>query len=83
MQTGCRLIGNGQAPVHQYWEKLLELIQRQEIDPQAMVTHRVRLEDMEKVYAMFNKKQSGIQKVFVQTKFSGAPALGTPSLTEL
>lgn len=83
MQAGCRLIGNGQAPVHQYWEKLLELIQQNKIDPLPMLSHRVRLEDMEKVYGMFNKRQNGIQKVFVQTKFSTAPAPGTPALTEL
>ena len=44
MQTGIRLIGNGQAPVHRYWHHLLELIRRQETDPLDMVAHRVCLE---------------------------------------
>lgn len=83
MQTGIRLIGNGQAPVQRYWEKLLGLLRRQQIDPLPMVTHRFQLEDMEEVYALFNTRQQGIQKVFVQTKFSPAPAVGTPALTEL
>lgn len=83
MQTGIRLIGNGQAPVHRYWEKLLELVRRQEIDPLSMVTHRAKLEDIEKVYSIFNKRQHGIQKLFIETKFSSAPAAGTPGLTEL
>ena len=83
MQTGIRLIGNGQAPVQRYWERILGLIRTQQVDPLAMVTHRFRLEDMEKVYSLFDKRQDGIQKVFVQTKYSSAPAAGTPTLTEL
>ena len=33
MERGVRLIGNGQAPVHLYWEELLKKIQSGEIDP--------------------------------------------------
>lgn len=83
MQTGIRLIGNGQAPVHKYWEHLLDLVRRKEIDPLKMVTHRVKLEDIEKLYSQFEKRENGIQKVFIQTKFSFAPYPGTPELTEL
>ena len=83
MQTGIRLIGNGQAPVHKYWEHLLDLVRRKEIDPLKMVTHRVKLEDIEKLYSQFEKREHGIQKVFIQTKFSSAPYPGTPELTEL
>ena len=83
MQTGIRLIGNGQAPVHKYWEHLLDLVRRKEIDPLKMVTHRVKLEDIEKLYSQFEKREHGIQKVFIQTKFSSAPYPETPELTEL
>ena len=83
MQTGIRLIGNGQAPVHKYWEHLLDLVRRKEIDPLKMVIHRVKLEDIEKLYSQFEKRENGIQKVFIQTKFSSAPYPGTPELTEL
>jgi threonine dehydrogenase-like Zn-dependent dehydrogenase len=83
MQTGIRFIGNGQAPVQRYWEHLLELIQRKEINPLDMVTHRVRLEDMPELYAAFERRDKGMQKVFVQTKFSAPPAEGSPQLTEL
>lgn len=48
-----------------------------------MVTHRVQLEDIEKLYAQFEKRENGIQKVFMQTKFSSAPYPGAPALTEL
>lgn len=83
MQTGIRFIGNGQAPVQKYWEHLLELIQRQEINPLDMVTHRVSLENMPELYAAFERRDKGMQKVYVQTRFSSPPAEGSPQLTEL
>ncbi|RAH73716.1 zinc-dependent alcohol dehydrogenase [Aspergillus aculeatinus CBS 121060] len=83
MQTGIRLIGNGQAPVHRYWKHLLELIRKGEINPLDMVTHRVRLEDMSRLYELFNSREGGIQKVFVATKHSFPPAEGAPALVDL
>ncbi|KAL1974764.1 hypothetical protein VTN31DRAFT_4968 [Thermomyces dupontii] len=83
MQTGIRLIGNGQAPVQKYWDHLLKLIQEDKIKPLDMVSHRFRLEDMEKVYDLFNKRADGIQKVFVQTRHSPLPSKDGPALTEL
>lgn len=83
MQTGIRFIGNGQAPVQKYWEHLLELIRRQEINPLDMVTHRVSLENMPELYAAFERRDKGMQKVYVQTRFSSPPAEGSPQLTEL
>jgi len=81
MERGIRLIGNGQAPVHMYWEKLLGMIQSGEIDPLKMVSHRVDVSELDTVYYKFEAKEDGMQKVFVQTKFSAPPASGTPSLT--
>jgi threonine dehydrogenase-like Zn-dependent dehydrogenase len=80
METGVRFIGNGQAPVHKYWKQLMELIQNGQLNPLDMVTHRVRLEDMEKVYAAFDKRE-GMQKIFVQTRHSAPPSNGAPQLT--
>jgi len=80
MERGIRLIGNGQAPVHKYWEQLLKMIQSGEIDPLKMVSHRVDVEDLEQVYALFDAKKDGMQKTFVQTKFSAPPAPGSPAL---
>lgn len=45
-----------------------------------MVSHRARLEDMDKVYKMFEDRKDGIQKVFVETKFSFPRAEGSPEL---
>ncbi|OQD74970.1 hypothetical protein PENDEC_c009G00004 [Penicillium decumbens] len=80
MQTGIHLCGNGQAPVQKYWDDLLRYIQEGKIHPEDMLSHRFKLEDMETVYDMFNKRE-GLQKVFIQTKFSPPPAAGTPALT--
>ncbi|OCL08823.1 GroES-like protein [Glonium stellatum] len=81
MERGIRLIGNGQAPVHLYWEELLKLVQKGDIDPLKMVSHRVKLEELDKVYYKFENKEDGMQKVFVETKFSSPPAAGSPELT--
>jgi len=81
MNRGIRFIGNGQAPVHKYWHDLLKMIQEGKIDPLKMVSHRVRMEDLDKVYYKFDKKEDGMQKVFVETKFSAPPCEGSPALT--
>ena len=80
MERGIRLIGNGQAPVHKYWEQLLKMIQSGEIDPLKMVSHRVVIDDLAAVYDKFERKEDGMQKVFVQTKFSDPPCAGSPAL---
>ncbi|KAK8153888.1 chaperonin 10-like protein [Phyllosticta citrichinensis] len=80
MERGIRLIGNGQAPVHLYWERLLAMIQEGKIEPLKMVTHRVDLADIDKVYALFDAQDDGMQKVFVQTRFSAPPCAGSPPL---
>jgi len=82
MQRGIRLIGNGQAPVHKYWEEMLEMIQKGEVDPGQMISHRVRLEDLDKVYYKFDNKEDGMQKVFAQTKFSFPASKESPVLTK-
>lgn len=83
MQTGVKLSGNGQAPVQKYWKQLMELIQKGDLNPLDMVTHRMRLEDMEKIYPAFEKRDLGLQKIFVQTKHSAPIAPGSPALTAL
>jgi len=82
MQRGIRLIGNGQAPVHKYWDELLRQIRNGELDPTMMLSHRFRIDDIDKVYKKFDAKEDAMQKVFVQTKHSFPRAEGTPELTE-
>lgn len=46
-----------------------------------MVSHRVDVKDLDKVYYKFDKREQGMQKVFVQTRFSAPPCEGSPALT--
>lgn len=83
MERGVRLIGNGQAPVHKYWEELRSRLEKGELDVYQMLSHRFRLEDMEKVYYKFDQREDAMQKIFVETKWSFPRAEGTPVLTKL
>lgn len=65
------------------WEELRDKIQKGEVDPRIMLTHRFRLEDIDKVYKLEEQRKEGLLKCFVQTRFSGPPAEGTPPLTTL
>lgn len=57
------------------------MIESGEIDPLKMVSHRVKVEELDTVYYKFDEKADGMQKVFVQTRFSAPAAAGSPSLT--
>jgi len=85
MEKGIRLIGNGQAPVAKYWEEILnDYIIPGKFDPiDVMVTHRIDLEQMPKLYTVFDKRELDMLKVFVQTKYSGPPSKTAPQLTAL
>ena len=48
-----------------------------------MISHRVPLEDMAKLYAAFDKRLGGVEKVFVETRFSSPPSAGAPKLTRV
>ncbi|KAF8854235.1 GroES-like protein [Acephala macrosclerotiorum] len=62
-------------------EKLCKMIESREIEPLKMVSHRVDISELDEVYYKFERKEDGLQKVFVQTRFSAPPAPGSPSLT--
>ncbi|KAG6919703.1 hypothetical protein DXG01_002649 [Tephrocybe rancida] len=85
--TDCvmlRLIGNGQAPVHKYWKEILnEYIIPGKFDPTFMITHRVPIEDFAELYDAFDQRKSGVEKVFVETRFSAPSAPGCPKTTRV
>lgn len=84
MEKGVRLIGNGQAPVHKWWKEILEeYIMTGKFDPTFMISHRVPIEDFPKLYKAFDKRESGVMKVFVETKFSNPPAPGCPKTSRV
>ena len=49
----------------------------------SMISHRVPLEDFPKLYEAFDKRESGVMKVFVETKFSNPPSPGCPTLSRV
>jgi threonine dehydrogenase-like Zn-dependent dehydrogenase len=59
-------IKTGQAHVHRYLRPLLERIERGDIDPSFVITHRMRLEDAPYGYEMFLNKQDDCLKVVLK-----------------
>jgi threonine dehydrogenase-like Zn-dependent dehydrogenase len=56
----------GQTHVHRYLGPLLERIEKGEIDPSFVITHRLRLEDAPHGYEIFKRKQDGCIKVVLR-----------------
>lgn len=56
-------IKTGQAHVQKYMRPLLELIQRGEIDPSVIITHRMRLDQAPEAFAKFNRKEDRCVKI--------------------
>ena len=53
----------GQAHVHRYMRPLLERIEKGELDPTRIITHRVSLSDAPQAYETFKNKQDNCEKV--------------------
>jgi threonine dehydrogenase-like Zn-dependent dehydrogenase len=53
----------GQCHVQHYMRPLLERIQRGDIDPSFVITHRLRLDEVAQGYDMFLNKEDGCEKV--------------------
>lgn len=48
-----------------------------------MITHRVALEEFPALYDAFDKRVDGVEKVFVETRFSNPPSAGCPKLSKV
>jgi threonine dehydrogenase-like Zn-dependent dehydrogenase len=81
MEKGITLRGGGQTPVQKYWAELLKKIETGEFDPTIILSHRFKLDEFRELYDAFDKKEMGIMKTFVQTRFSAPPHPGTPALS--
>ncbi len=55
-----------QTPVQAYMHKLLGHIEKGDIDPSFVITHRARLEDAPELYKTFNQKQDSCVKVVLR-----------------
>ncbi|KAK4118790.1 GroES-like protein [Parathielavia appendiculata] len=83
MERGIKLIGCGQAPTSLDWGDLLQMVEHGTVDPTMILTHRFKLEDIAKAYRLQEKREQGLVKCFVETRFSSRRAEGTPELTSL
>ena len=59
-------IKTGQTHVHRYLQPLLERIEKGDIDPSFVVTHRLQLTDAPDAYEMFTNKQDRCVKVVLK-----------------
>jgi threonine dehydrogenase-like Zn-dependent dehydrogenase len=59
-------IKTGQCHVHRYMKPLLERIQRGDIDPTFMITHRLPLSQAPEGYRIFNTKEDNCEKVVLK-----------------
>jgi threonine dehydrogenase-like Zn-dependent dehydrogenase len=60
-------VRSGQTHVHKYMRPLLERIERGEIDPTFVITHRLALDEAPRAFEMFAKKQDDCLKVVLKT----------------
>jgi threonine dehydrogenase-like Zn-dependent dehydrogenase len=56
----------GQTHMHKYMARLLERIERGEIDPWLIITHRVTIDDAPQMYRTFREKQNACIKVVMK-----------------
>lgn len=57
---------SGQTHVHRYMRPLLERIDRGEIDPSFVITHRMKLDDAADGYDIFSKKEDDCLKIVLK-----------------
>jgi threonine dehydrogenase-like Zn-dependent dehydrogenase len=60
-------IRSGQTHVHRYMRPLLERIEKGDIDPSFVVSHRMQLRDAPSGYQIFNDKEDACMKVVLKT----------------
>lgn len=53
----------GQAPIIHMMPKLYDMVEQKKVDPTDLITHRMSLDDADKAYDMFDKKEDGSIKV--------------------
>ena len=59
-------IKTGQCHVQRYWGRLLERIERGEIDPSFVITHRMRLDDAPAGFDVFTNKEDDCIKIVMK-----------------
>jgi threonine dehydrogenase-like Zn-dependent dehydrogenase len=69
----------GQTHMHRYMPRLLEHIERGNIDPSCIITHRVGLEDAPEMYETFRAKEDACIKVVMTPGSAARPAAARSS----
>ena len=59
-------IKGGQAPVHNYIDHLIDLVQTGKVTLEDIITHKVPLSEASKMYDIFNNKQDNCVKVVLK-----------------
>ena len=65
----------GQTHVHRYLPELLEHIEAGRLNPEAIVTHRLALEDAVRAYELFDEHQERCRKVIMVPGAAADPSL--------
>jgi threonine dehydrogenase-like Zn-dependent dehydrogenase len=65
MNRSLRIVA-GQCHVHKYMKPLLERIQKGDIDPTFVITHRMKLDEAPKGYEIFNNKEHNCEKIVLK-----------------
>jgi threonine dehydrogenase-like Zn-dependent dehydrogenase len=64
----------GQTHVHKYMPALLDRIQRGDLDPSFIITHRLGLDEAPRAYETFKHKEDRCIKVVLKPGLSSPPA---------
>ncbi|KAG2044761.1 GroES-like protein [Suillus americanus] len=84
MEKGVRFIGNGQAPVHKCWREILyDYIVTGKFDPKFTISHCVSVERRMPPLTNVQDRTGGVEKVFIETRFSSPPSDGAPKLSRV
>jgi threonine dehydrogenase-like Zn-dependent dehydrogenase len=68
-------VRGGQVHVQSYWKELLGYIQQGKVDPTFVISHRMSLDDADKAYRIFDKKEDNAVKIILK------PSLGATTAT--
>jgi threonine dehydrogenase-like Zn-dependent dehydrogenase len=64
----------GQTHVPKYLPRLVEAIERGEVDPTAIVSHRLKMDDAAHGYDIWSKKKEHVTKILLDPRSSGSPS---------
>lgn len=76
MEKGPTLKGAGQCFVQKYWQQLLRWLEEGRITVPWMFTHTFPMEEAQRAYEMFDKKEEACMKILLKPKDEQVPGHG-------